>query len=65
MSVTLAVTPAAEITARLDRLPMTRQVWIIVLLISLGGLSDTYSIFLTGTIASRLFAGRSARCLLR
>jgi MFS transporter, putative metabolite:H+ symporter len=58
MSVTLAATPAAEITARLDRLPMTRQVWVIVLLISLGGWFDTYSIFLTGTIAPGLFADK-------
>jgi hypothetical protein len=27
MSATLTVTPAAEITARLDRLPMTRHIW--------------------------------------
>jgi putative MFS transporter len=56
MSSTLIVTPAAEITARLDRLPMTRHMWVLVLLISLGGWFDTYSIFLTGTIAPGLFA---------
>jgi putative MFS transporter len=58
MSATLAVTPAAEITARLDRLPMTRHIWGLVLLISLGGWFDTYSIFLTGTIAPGLFADK-------
>jgi putative MFS transporter len=58
MSQTRTVTPAAEITARLDRLPMTRQVWVIVLLISLGGWFDTYSIFLTGAIAPGLFADK-------
>jgi MFS transporter, putative metabolite:H+ symporter len=58
MSSTLSVTPAAQITARLDRLPMTRQIWIIVLLISLGGWFDTYSIFLTGAIAPGLFADK-------
>src|ERR1700729_1672977 len=56
MSSTLVVTPAAEITARLGPLPMTRHMWILVLLISLGGWFDTYSIFLTGTIAPGLFA---------
>ena len=58
MSSTLIVTPAAEITARLDRLPMTRHMWLLVLLISLGGWFDTYSIFLTGTIAPGLFADK-------
>ena len=58
MSSTLVVTPAAEITARLDRLPMTRHIWVLVLLISLGGWFDTYSIFLTGTIAPGLFADK-------
>ena len=56
MNARLVVTPAAEITARLDRLPMTRHMWVLVLLISLGGWFDTYAIFLTGTIAPGLFA---------
>lgn len=58
MSATLVVTPAAEITARLDRLPMTKHIWMLVLLISLGGWFDVYSIFLTGTIAPGLFADK-------
>jgi putative MFS transporter len=48
MAATLMATPATEITARLDRLPMTRHIWMLVLLISLGGWFDTYAIFLTG-----------------
>ena len=56
MNATLVVTPAAEITARLDRLPMTKHLWVLVFLISLGGWFDTYAIFLTGTIAPGLFA---------
>ena len=52
------VTPAAEITARLDRLPMTRHMWMLVLLISLGGWFDTYAIFLTGSIAPGMFADK-------
>ena len=54
----LIVTPAAEITARLDRLPMTRHMWMLVLLISLGGWFDTYAIFLTGSIAPGMFADK-------
>ena len=51
-------TPAAEITARLDRLPMTRHMWMLVLLISLGGWFDSYAIFLTGSIAPGMFADK-------
>ena len=58
MGSTLTVTPAAEITARLDRLPMTRHMWMLVLLISLGGWFDTYAIFLTGSIAPGMFADK-------
>ncbi len=50
--------PAAEITARLDRLPMSRTIWTLVLLISLGGWFDTYAIFLTGSIAPGMFADK-------
>jgi MFS transporter, putative metabolite:H+ symporter len=58
MASTLTTTPAAEITARLDRLPMTRHMWMLVLLISLGGWFDTYAIFLTGSIAPGMFADK-------
>ena len=58
MAPTLIATPAAEITARLDRLPMTRHMWMLVLLISLGGWFDTYAIFLTGSIAPGMFADK-------
>jgi putative MFS transporter len=58
MDATLTATPAAEITARLDRLPMTRHMWMLVLLISLGGWFDTYAIFLTGSIAPGMFADK-------
>ncbi len=39
------MTPAALITARLDRLPMTRHVWGLVLLIALGGTFEVYDRF--------------------
>src|ERR1700761_7240803 len=58
MSSTLTATPAAEITARLDRLPMTGHIWFLVMLISLGAWFDTYAIFLTGSIAPGLFADK-------
>jgi MFS transporter, putative metabolite:H+ symporter len=58
MNSMLQATPAAEITARLDRLPMTRHMWMLVLLISLGGWFDTYAIFLTGSIAPGMFADK-------
>ncbi|HET6606068.1 MAG TPA: hypothetical protein VFG62_05335, partial [Rhodopila sp.] len=49
---------AARVTARLDRLPMTRQIWTLVLLVSLGAWFDTYAIFLTGSIAPGMFADK-------
>ena len=33
----MATASAAELAARLDRLPMTRHIWVLVTLISLGG----------------------------
>lgn len=42
---------AAEIAARIDRLPPSRAVWSIVILISLGGLFEFYDLFFTGYVA--------------
>jgi MFS transporter, putative metabolite:H+ symporter len=55
---------AALISARLDRLPTTRYIWKLVLLLSLGGCFEFYDLFLmtyigTGLIRSGLFAGAS------
>lgn len=52
------VTPAALITARLDRLPMTRHLWILVTLIALGGFFEVYDLFFTGYVAPGLFADK-------
>jgi putative MFS transporter len=52
------VTPAALITARLDRLPMTRHIWVLVTLISLGGFFEVYDLFFTGYVAPGLFADK-------
>lgn len=52
------VTPAALITARLDRLPMTRHIWLQVTLISLGGYFEVYDLFFTGYVAPGLFADK-------
>jgi len=54
-----------QIAARLDRLPLTRILWRLVFLISLGGAFEFYDIFLTayiapGLISSGLFADNTA-----
>ncbi len=48
-------TPAALITARLDRLPMTGHIWKLLTLISLGGFFEIYDLFFTGYVAPGLF----------
>jgi putative MFS transporter len=42
---------SAEIAARLDRLPPSRTVWTIIVLISLGGVFEFYDLFFTGYVA--------------
>ncbi|EGO96501.1 Major facilitator transporter, partial [Acidiphilium sp. PM] len=42
---------AATIAARLDRLPPSRTVWTIIVLISLGGIFEFYDLFFTGYVA--------------
>lgn len=42
---------AADIAARLDRLPPSRAIWTIVILISLGGVFEFYDMFFTGYVA--------------
>jgi putative MFS transporter len=60
-------TPVAAnlLAARLDRLPLSRTIWRLVSLISLGGVFEFYDIFLSGYIApglvrSGLFASTTA-----
>src|ERR1700730_9219430 len=50
----MASPSAAELAARLDRLPMTRHIWVLVTLISLGGGFELYDLFLTAYIARGL-----------
>ena len=50
----MATATAAELAARLDRLPMTRHVWGLVTLISLGGAFEFYDLFLTAYTAPGL-----------
>ncbi|MCW8306362.1 MFS transporter [Acidiphilium sp. PA] len=42
---------SAAIAARLDRLPPSRTVWTIIVLISLGGVFEFYDLFFTGYVA--------------
>ncbi len=42
---------AAHIAARFDRLPPSRTVWTMVILISLGGIFEFYDLFFTGYVA--------------
>lgn len=42
---------AAALSARMDRLPSTRYIWMLVLLISLGGFFEVYDLIFTGYIA--------------
>jgi putative MFS transporter len=44
----------AELAARLDRLPMSKHIWYLVTLISLGGCFELYDLFLTAYIAPGL-----------
>ena len=45
---------AAAILARLDRLPATRHVWVMVALLSLGGMFEFYDLFMTGYVVPGL-----------
>ena len=41
---------AASILARLDRLPATRSIWVLVTLLSIGGFFEFYDLFMTGYV---------------
>jgi len=61
----IAAEHAASISARLDRLPATRYIWKLVLLLSLGGCFEYYDLFFTayigpGLVRSGIFSSTSA-----
>jgi putative MFS transporter len=45
---------AATILARLDRLPGTRHVWLLITLLSLGGMFELYDLFMTAYVVPGL-----------
>ena len=45
---------ASAITARLDRLPLSRHVWVLVALLSLGGWFELYDLLMTGYVSPGL-----------
>ena len=56
---------ATAISARIDRLPATRYIWKLVLLLSLGGCFEYYDLFFTayigpGLVRSGLFSSTSS-----
>ncbi len=58
MSTTTVATPAAIITARLDRLPVTAVTWRMILLIALGSCFEGYDIAFTAYVAPGLYAAK-------
>ena len=47
-------TRAASILARLDRLPGTRHVWLLITMLSLGGMFELYDLFMTAYVVPGL-----------
>jgi len=54
MSSAVQAPVAGAILARLDRLPATRHIWIMVALLSLGGMFEFYDLFFTGYVVPGL-----------
>ena len=51
-------TAAEKLTARLDRLPMTRTLWVMAGLLTFGGFFDGYAIGLIGALGPGLFKAK-------
>ncbi len=51
-------TASERLTARLDRLPMTRSMWIMAILLTFGGFFDGYAIGLIGALGPGLFKAK-------
>src|ERR1700743_3918055 len=55
---TRTATAAEQLTARLDRLPMTLSLWIMAILLTFGGFFDGYAIGLIGALGPGLFKAK-------
>jgi len=55
--VIVAVVTSADIAARLDRLPSSRTLWTIVVLISFGCVFEFYDLFFTAYVAPGMIDG--------
>ncbi len=52
----MPISKAAEITARIDRLPACRQLWRLIVLLSLGGAFEFYDLFQTAYLSPGLIS---------
>ena len=52
----MPLTTAAEITGRIDRLPSSREVWRLIVLLSLGGFFEMYDLFQTAYLSPGLIS---------
>jgi len=53
-----AVDAVSSVSARIDRLPVTRYVWQLVAMISFGAFFEIYDLLLSAPLSLGLLAGR-------
>src|ERR1700761_7567233 len=57
-AVARTATDSERLTARLDRLPLTRTLWVMAILLTLGGFFDSYAIGMIGALGPGLFRAK-------